>query len=231
MSKRIAVVEDEPAMRANYLDAMMRQGYRAKGYASRRDALSAFAEDLPDLVIIDVGLADEPEGGFELCRELRSRSATLPLVFLTARDEDIDVVTGLRLGADDYLGKSVSLVHLSARVAALFRRVEALRDAGSEPHSSLHRAALILDVDRLQASWNGTPLSLTVTELWMLHGLVRYPGHVKSRQQLMEIAKIVVDETTVTSHVKRIRHKFLALDAGFSCIETVYGAGYRWTCT
>ena len=230
MSKRIAVVEDEPAMRANYLEAMQRQGYQAEGYASRNDALDAFARYLPDLVIIDVGLADETEGGFELCRELRSRYPTLPLVFLTARDEDIDVVSGLRLGADDYLSKSVSLAHLTARVAALFRRVQALRDSALNQQPVLRRAKLTLDVEAMQARWDDTPLSLTVTELWMLHGLVRYPGHVKSRQQLMQAAKVLVDDTTITSHVKRIRQKFLEVDADFSCIETVYGAGYRWTC-
>jgi len=231
MPKRIAVVEDEPAMRANYLAAMHRQGYHAEGYASRHDALNAFAHYLPDLVIIDVGLADEAEGGFELCRELRSRYPTLPLVFLTARDQDIDVVTGLRLGADDYLAKGVSLAHLTARVAALFRRVQALRDSALNQQPLLRRARLTLDVECMQARWDDTPLSLTVTELWMLHGLIRYPGHVKSRQQLMQAAKILVDETTITSHVKRIRQKFLEVDADFSCIETVYGAGYRWTCS
>src|SRR5690606_5509729 len=132
--KLVAVVEDEAAIRDNYLAALRRQGYRVAGYGSRKEALLGFEQRFPDLVIIDVNLGPEVEGGFELCRELRARSAQLPIIFLTARDSELDAVSGLRLGADDYLTKRVSLEHLLARVAALFRRTEALRsnDAGSD---------------------------------------------------------------------------------------------------
>ena len=128
MSRSIAIVEDEPAIRENYADAFRREGYCVAGYADRESALIGFAGRLPDLVLIDVSLGAEPEGGFELCRELRARSATLPIIFLTARDSDLDAVSGLRLGADDYLTKDISLAHLLARVAALFRRVSALTE-------------------------------------------------------------------------------------------------------
>src|SRR6185295_2386804 len=107
MARNIAIVEDEPLIRANYVEALSRFGYEVRGYASRPQAETAFAARLPELVIIDVGLGDEPEGGFELCRSLRARSATLPILFLTARDSDLDVISGLRLGADDYLTKDV----------------------------------------------------------------------------------------------------------------------------
>src|SRR3982751_1866212 len=103
MPRSIAIVEDEPLIRANYVEALTRLGYEVRGYASRGDAETAFAQRLPELVIIDVGLGDEPEGVFELCRGLRAQSATLPILFLTARDSDFDVISGLRLGADDYL--------------------------------------------------------------------------------------------------------------------------------
>ena len=126
MARSIAIVEDEPAIRANYVEALNRFGYQTQGYASRPDASRAFAQRMPELVIIDVGLGDEPEGGFELCRELRAKSPTLPIIFLTARDSDFDVISGLRLGADDYLTKDVSLHHLAARISALFRRLDAL---------------------------------------------------------------------------------------------------------
>ena len=228
MARRIAIVEDEAALRANYSDALQRQGYSVEAHASRGEALQAFAGRLPDLVLLDIGLDDDVDGGFELCRELRARSATLPIVFLTARDSDFDSISGLRLGADDYLTKDISLPHLLARIAALFRRMEALRSPVQE-ESLLERGSLRLDVDRLAVHWHDRPVALTLTEFWMVHALARYPGHVKGREQLMREANVVVDDSTITSHIKRIRRKFQEVDAGFSAIETVYGMGYRWT--
>ena len=227
MPQHVAIVEDEPAIRENYADAFRRQGYRVSAFANRKDALAAFEARLPDLVVIDVGLADEPEGGFELCRQLRARSATLPIVFLTARDSDFDAVSGLRLGADDYLTKDISLPHLLARVAALFRRMAALAEP-SATGAVLARGRLSLDVDRLEARWDDKDPELTLTEFWIVHAMARHPGHVKNRQQLMDAARVVLDDATITSHVKRIRRKFEALDPEFDAIQTVYGMGYRW---
>ncbi|MEJ2589862.1 MAG: response regulator, partial [Candidatus Thiodiazotropha sp.] len=132
-SRQIAIIEDEAVIRDNYSDYLQRQGYQVSGYATRQQALASFDKRLPDLVILDIGLADDIDGGFELCRELRARSASLPIIFLTARDSDFDTVAGLRLGADDYLTKEISLPHLAARIAALFRRVEALTRTQPEP--------------------------------------------------------------------------------------------------
>jgi two-component system OmpR family response regulator len=227
MQRRIAVVEDEAALRDNYRDALARLGYRVDAYGDRASAESAFEQRLPDLVIIDIGLRDEPEGGFELCRYLRARSARLPVLFLTARDSELDAVSGLRLGADDYLTKDISLPHLAARVAALFRRA-ALAGSDESGRGPVRVGTLRLDVDRLQAEWRDAPVDLTVTEFWIVHALARRPGHVKTRTQLMEAASLVVDEATMTSHVKRIRRKFEATDSGFGAIETAYGVGYRW---
>ncbi len=224
--RRIAIVEDETPIRDNYCEALARQGFRTAGYASRAEAEDAFALALPDLVIIDIGLGDEAEGGFELCRRLRARSAELPIIFLTARDSDLDAVSGLRLGADDYLTKDISLFQLLARIHALFRRLDALR-AGSAARS-LHHGELALEPEALRASWRGQTVALTVTEFWMVHALARHPGHVRSRDQLMQAADLVVDDSTITSHIKRIRQKFLALDPAFAGLETVHGAGYRW---
>jgi two-component system OmpR family response regulator len=227
MARQIAIVEDEPAIRANYSDALKRYGYEVHTYASRAQASSAFALRLPDLVLIDIGLGDEPEGGFDLCRELRQRSATLPIIFLTARDSDYDIISGLRLGADDYLTKDISLQHLLTRIVSLFRRIEALsQPAGKE--QLLEIGPLRLYVDRMVATWNGTEVPLTVTEFWVVHAMARYPGHIKTRDQLMSAAQVVVDEATITSHIKRIRKKFLAVDANFDGIETMHGVGYRW---
>jgi len=227
MPRRIALVEDEPAIRANYAEALKRHGYEVAAYDGRRAALDAFRARLPDLAIIDIGLGDDAEGGFALCRELRTLAPQLPIVFLTARDSDFDVVSGLRMGADDYLTKGVSLPHLLARIAALFRRVDALREE-CPVEEKIVRGALELDLKRFSAHWNGGQLNLTLTEFWIVHSLARHPGHVKNREQLMRDAELVVDDATITSHVKRVRAKFLAVDAGFKAIETVYGLGYRW---
>src|SRR5687767_15854511 len=122
MSRRIAIVEDEPTIRANYAEALRKHGFEVSAYAGRTDALVAMKSRLPDLALIDIALGSDVDGGFALCRELRAMSAALPIIFLTARDSDFDTVAGLRLGADDYLTKDVSLPHLLARIAALFRR-------------------------------------------------------------------------------------------------------------
>ncbi len=227
MQRHIAIVEDEASIRRNYEDALRRYGYHVSGFAARADALAAFQRRLPDLVIIDVGLGDEPEGGFELCRELRSLSKGLPIIFLTARDSDLDVISGLRLGADDYLTKDISLQHLIARVVALFRRVEALSGHGSG-EQLLQRGLLSFSLERMEVSWRSQPVDLTVTEFWIIHSLIRHPGHVRTRPQLMDDANVLVDDQTITSHVKRIRRKFLAVDPDFDQLDTVYGAGYRW---
>ena len=158
-----------------------------------------------------------------LCRRLYR------LFFLTARDGDIDTVSGLRIGADDYLTKDISLTHLLARIAALFRRLDVL----GKPVSSeaiLHESHLMMDTQRIQATWKQQAVDLTVTEFWMVHALAKRAGHVKDRQQLMQESNMVVDDNTITSHVKRIRKKFITIDADFDCIDTVYGMGYRWEC-
>ncbi|HKW81777.1 MAG TPA: proteobacterial dedicated sortase system response regulator [Casimicrobiaceae bacterium] len=230
MSRRIAIVEDEPAIRANYAEALGKQGYDVAAYGSGGEALSALRTRLPDLALIDIGLGDDIDGGFALCRELRAMSATLPIIFLSARDSDFDIVAGLRLGADDYLTKDVSMPHLSARIAALFRRSD-LAAAPRTADEVIERGRLELDLKRLTAFWNGRRVDLTLTEFWMVHTLARHPGHVKDRDSLMRDASIVVDDSTITSHIKRIRRKFLAVDPAFDCIATVYGAGYRWNAT
>jgi two-component system OmpR family response regulator len=227
MQRHIAIVEDEATIRHNYEDALRRYGYRVTGYSDKESAMTAMSRRLPDLVIIDVGLGDDGEGGFELCRDLRGMSRSLPIIFLTARDSDLDVISGLRLGADDYLTKNISLQHLVARVVALFRRVEALSGTAGE-EELLERGPLSFSVERMEVSWNEQAVPLTVTEFWIIHSLIRHPGHVRTRQQLMDDANVLVDDQTITSHVKRIRRKFLSADPAFDRLDTVYGAGYRW---
>src|SRR5262250_1470993 len=227
MKKLIAIVEDEPAIRDNYAAAFTREGYAVRSYADRALAMSAFAARLPDLAVIDISLGEEPEGGFELCRQLRALSAELPIIFLTARDSELDAVSGLRLGADDFLTKDLSIPHLIARVNALFRRVDALRKPAAASDVT-RRGALTLDAERMQAQWDGKIVLLSLTEFWIVHALARHPGHVRSRQQLMDAANVVLDDNTITSHVKRIRRKFQSIEPAFDAVQTVYGMGYRW---
>jgi len=228
MKRLIAIVEDEPAIRDNYAAAFTREGYVVRTYGNRAQAMTAFAARLPDLAIVDISLEDEPEGGFELCRQLRALSAELPIIFLTARDSELDAVSGLRLGADDFLTKDLSLAHLSARVNALFRRVDALRKPPESQEQRVRRGPLALDVERMRAEWDGKVVLLSLTEFWIVHALARHPGHVKNRQQLMDAANVVLDDNTITSHVKRIRRKFQSVAPAFDALQTVYGMGYRW---
>lgn len=225
--RSVAVVEDEPALQANYRDALERHGYDVDVYSTRKAALAAFELRLPELAIIDVGLGDEIEGGFELCRQLRGMAPQLPIVFLSARDSELDTISGLRLGADDYLTKDISLAHLVARVVALFRRVDAFNQPDQQGEM-LVTGELQLDLSRMTALWRGQAVDLSVTELWMVHALARHIGHIKTRQQLMDAASVVLDDSTITSHVRRIRKKFQQVDGDFDAIQTAYGMGYRW---
>lgn len=227
MAKKIALVEDDKALRDNYISALTQQGYDVSPYANRPEAEAAFKQALPDLAIIDIGLEDEIDGGFAVCQMLRSKSKTLPIIFFTARDNDFDTICGLRMGADDYLTKDISLPHLLARIAALFRRTE-LMNQPLEQADLIVSGHLSIDQKRMTVKWKDVLIELTVTEFWMLHAIAKHAGHVKSRQQLMDDSKMVVDDTTITSHIKRIRKKFVQLDEHFDRIETVYGMGYRW---
>jgi len=227
MKQHIVIVEDEVALAANYKELLHRQGYRVTVFNQASKAREGLQNTLPDLVILDIALGDDHEAGFDLCRELRSHNPTLPIVFLSARDTEIDIVSGLRLGADDYLTKDISQPQLLARITALLRRVAAL-SAPERIEQILRRDELELNIERLTVKWCDQVVELTYTEFWMLHALAKHPGHIKSRAQLMDAANVVLDDSTITSHIRRIRRKFEELDAQFTQIETAYGLGYRW---
>lgn len=225
--RRVVLVEDESALRENYTLALGKAGFDVTGFSDARSALESIRSRMPDVAIIDIGLGRDSEAGFELCKALREISSRLPIIFLSAKDSELDIISGLRLGADDYLTKDISLAQLSVRVHALLRRVDALAepegtiDATKIGHLELHK-------DRLSARWRNTALELTITEFWIVDCLACNPGQVKSRQQLMDAANIVLDDQTITAHIKRIRAKFLAIDDSFTSIQTVYALGYRW---
>ena len=209
MGRSIAIVEDEPAIRANYVEALNRFGYQVHGYGSRPDASRAFACACRNSSSSTWAWAMNPRAASTCAASCARNRPTLPIIFLTARDSDFDIISGLRLGADDYLTKDVSLHHLAARISALFRRLDALNKPTSK-ETVVEHGPLKLEAERMRITWNGVEVPLTVTEFWMVHTLVRFPGHVKNRDQLMREAQVVVDDATITSHIKRIRKKFVA---------------------
>lgn len=229
MARTIAIIEDERSIAQNTRDFLERAGYRVVWFDNRLEANAALKQQLPDLAVIDVGLGDEFEGGFELCRDLRSYAPQLPIIFFTARDSAIDEISGLRLGADDYLTKDISQAQLLARIVALFRRVDAMAARNeSSNDEQITSGDLVLNIDTMTATWQAQDIALTVTEFWIVKSLAKQPGHVKSRQQLMDAADIFLDENSINTHIKRIRRKFSQVDQHFNALKTAYGMGYRW---
>lgn len=230
MTYSIALVEDDDLLRANYTTALERDGYVVQSYSSRNEALEAFNSQLPDLAILDIMLQDEMEGGFDLCQFLRKKSPTIPIIFLTARDSDLDRVSGLRLGAWDYLTKNTTtLDFLPVRISALFKVIESLKGRpDKEPDSFKTIDNLKIHFERKQVVYQNNSIDLTLTEFWLLHALTQNPGHVKSHGQLMEAANVVVTNNAITAHIRRIRDKFRDIDPEFDAIRTEYGMGYRW---
>jgi two-component system response regulator ChvI len=228
----VALVDDERSIRDTVGMALRREGYRVETWADGLEAWRAFERALPDVAILDILMPRMD--GLELCRRLRARSETLPILFLTSKDDELDRVLGLELGADDYLVKPFSLRELVARVRVLFRRLALARGEApaAEARARVLRAgALVLDSDRHEARWGDAPLRLTVTEFRVLRSLARHPGHVKTRDQLLAEAypdDAYVAERTVDSHIKRLRRKLEAAEPAGDPIETVYGLGYRF---
>jgi two-component system, OmpR family, response regulator ChvI len=229
-ARLVSVVEDEDTIREMVCLALGKEGYRTEGFEDGARAWDAFARALPDLVILDIGLPRLD--GLEICRRLRARSESLPIIFVTSREDEFDRVLGLEIGADDYLCKPFSIRELMARVKVLLRRASA-GDAVSRTTDDQLMVAGRLSVDplRLTVAWDGRSVPLTVTEILLLQSLARRPGVVKTREQLMQDAypdRVAVSDRTIDSHVKRIRRKFQAIDSTFDQIEGVYGAGYRY---
>ncbi len=228
--RSVAIVDDEATIRETVEYALAREGFRTSVHADGVDAWESFQEALPDLVILDILMPRMD--GLELCRKLRGLSDSLPIIFLTSRDEEFDKVLGLELGADDYLCKPFSIRELMARVKVLFRRMSVRQEVASPDEDALLKVGdLRLDRNRYQAYWSDAEVALTVTEFRILAALAKHPGHVKSRAQLLEEGypdDTYVSERTIDSHIKRLRRKFERLAPGAELIETVYGLGYRY---
>ncbi|MGE4658724.1 MAG: response regulator transcription factor [Gammaproteobacteria bacterium] len=237
--KLVAIVEDQADVRDNYADALSRDGFKVRGYASGEQALAAFENKLPDLVIIDIHLGEEMDG-LDLCAKLRSRSEILPIIILTAREGEINQAAGLSKGADDYVTKSTSIALLLLRIRALLRRTEAISSPQVDEIRVLNEGSLQLDIDRIHVHWKKKRVQLTLTEFWMVKLLASKPGQVFSRSQLMDAPinadprwksrdrNVVLSDETVTTQIKRLREQFTKVDPDFDAIKTEYGIGYRW---
>src|SRR5215469_8537767 len=208
--------------------ALEAEGFAVRCYADGTEALKGLNGQPVDVAVLDIKMPRMD--GMELLSQLR-RSSMTPVIFLTSKDDEVDELLGLRMGADDYIKKPFSQRLLIERIRALLRRGELARGGEGEAEPVLQRGELTLDPARHQCTWKGQNVDLTVTEFLLLKSLALRPGHVKSRDQLMDSAygeHIYVDDRTIDSHVKRLRKKFKAIDGEFAQIETLYGVGYRY---
>ena len=227
MTPTIALVDDDENILTSLSAALEDEGYSVDTYVDGLDALDGIGRKPVDLAILDIKMPRMD--GMELLGNLR-RKNDLPVIFLTSKDDEVDEVMGLRMGADDYIKKPFSQRLLLERINALLRRREL---AGKDPSEAdvLRRGDLILDRTRHLCTWKETEVNLTVTEFLLVEALARRPGHVKNRDQLIDAAygeHIYVDDRTIDSHVKRLRRKFKSVDGEFAEIETLYGVGYRY---
>ncbi|MDH5187870.1 MAG: response regulator transcription factor [Rhodospirillaceae bacterium] len=224
MSSSIALVDDDRNILASVSMALEAEGFDVRTYTDGEEALREISRNPPNLAVLDIKMPRMD--GMELLAELKKRS-DLPVIFLTSKDDEVDEAMGLRMGADDYIKKPFSQRLLIERIRAVLRRF----DPASSGSETLDRGDLMMDTSRHLCTWKGTQVNLTVTEFLLLHALAVNPGHVKSRDQLIDAAygeNIYVDDRTIDSHIKRLRRKFRAAVPDFDEIETLYGVGYRY---
>jgi two-component system response regulator ChvI len=233
MTATIALVDDDRNILTSVSIALQTEGFLTRVYSDGESALKALIENPPDLAVLDIKMPKMD--GLELLRRLREKSA-IPVIFLTSKDDELDEALGLAMGADDYIAKPFSQRLLIARIRAILRRTEATQPAAEgdpqAPAEILERGRLTMDPARHRVTWGGTNVTLTVTEFLILETLAQRPGIVKTRNQLMDAAyqdDIYVDDRTIDSHIKRVRRKFRQVDPEFDAIETLYGAGYRFS--
>jgi Response regulators consisting of a CheY-like receiver domain and a winged-helix DNA-binding domain len=225
----IALVDDDRNILTSVSMALEAEGFKVRTYTDGAEALRGLTAQAADLAVLDIKMPRMD--GMELLQRLRKQSA-IPVIFLTSKDDEVDELLGLRMGADDYIKKPFSQKLLIERIRALLRRLE----AANEPESAtagqaLVRGEMVLDPARHICTWKGQKVDLTVTEFLILKSLASRPGHVKNRDQLIDAAygeHIYVDDRTIDSHIKRLRKKFREVDEDFGHIETLYGVGYRY---
>ena len=225
---QIALIDDDRNILTSVSIALESEGFDVTTYTDGASGLDGLTKSPPDLAVLDVKMPRLD--GLELLRCLR-RESDLPVIILTSKDDEIDELFGLRMGADDFITKPFSQRLLVERIRAVLRRSNALRsDVERTQHTILERGPLVMDTERHTTTWHGNNIVLTVTEFMILLSLAQRPGVVKSRNALMDAAygdHVYVDDRTIDSHIKRLRKKFRQVDEQFDRIETLYGAGYR----
>ena len=232
MMSRIALVDDDRNILTSVAMTLEAEGFEVETYNDGQSALEAFGRRMPDMAVLDIKMPRMD--GMDLLQRLRQKS-TMPVIFLTSKDDEVDELLGLRMGADDYVKKPFSQRLLVERIRALLRRQAALEAPDEVPADGarvLERGSLTMDPLRHLVTWKGQDVTLTVTEFLLLQALALRPGFVKSRDQLMDVAyddQVYVDDRTIDSHIKRLRKKMRGVDPDFSAIETLYGIGYRYT--
>ena len=233
MRKQVFFVEDDDIIRENYIELLSDEGFQVQGFGDHNTALAHAQNVLPDLALLDISLNNERDAGFKLCADLRNLSQHLPIVFLSSHDSETDKISGLRLGADDYLTKDISIDYLVTRMEALLRRYEALTTTADDESAEVNepvvtRGDLAIDQEMSQMYWQNEQIDLTLTQFHMVWELAAAPGKVKSYTKLMNAAGIHVEPNTIVSHIKAIRTAFKSVDDKFNCIRTERGLGYRW---
>jgi len=232
--QRVALVDDDRNILTSVSLALEAEGYKVETYTDGASALEGLVANPPNMAVLDIKMPRMD--GMELLRRLREKSS-LPVIFLTSKDDEIDELFGLKMGADDFITKPFSQRLLVERIKAVLRRAgarEVKADGAREaanPEALLERGDLVMDSERHVCTWQGKPVNLTVTEFLILQSLATRPGVVKSRDALMDAAyddQVYVDDRTIDSHIKRLRKKFKAVDNEFDMIETLYGVGYRF---
>ena len=225
----ICLIDDDQNILASLSLALKSEGYIINTFSDGLSGLNSLQEDNYDIAILDIKMPRLD--GLEVLQKLRQTS-NLPVIFLTSKDDEVDQLLGLKMGADDYITKPFSQKLLIERVKAILRRSnDAINNTDGEANNIIKRGKLSLNMNRYECFWNDTPIKLTVTEFLLLESLASRPGYVKSRDQLMSAAyddDIYVDDRTIDSHIKRLRRKFKKLDKNFESIETLYGVGYRY---
>ena len=229
MTATIALVDDDQNILTSVSMALETENFNVQTFKDGEQALQQFKINTPDLAVLDIKMPRMD--GIELLTKIR-RISSMPIIFLTSKDDIVDEILGLGLGADDYITKPFSQRLLLARIRALLRRNKNLKNSDQlDPKTNVLRGDLLLDKTRHLCQWKGSNIDLTVTEFLLLLALATRPGHVKNRDQLMDAAygeTIYVDDRTIDSHIKRLRKKFKTVDTTFDYIETLYGIGYRY---
>lgn len=232
MSQKITLIDDDRNILTSVSMALETEGFSVKTFSDSEEGLKGVVATPPDLVVLDIKMPRMD--GMEVLSKLREQSS-IPVIFLTSKDDEVDEVIGLRMGADDYITKPFSQRLLIERIRALLRRQDLMKqkEEGSPKAAGekIERGNLELDDARHLCTWKGKPVNLTVTEYLLVKALAQRPGHVKNRDQLIDMAygeNIYVDDRTIDSHIKRVRKKFKQVDDDFNHIETLYGIGYRY---